>query len=761
MAPVKHAASSAASARTSRAGSTARDILKKRNRPYKTEQQLVFAKKRKLHLHTAAYTQAIPRGYTFLPVGTPDLAERCKEISRQKDYAVNVVNAKPASKNAHDPSHVSHHIARIGYHFRSEVVDEAREQLGYIFYYGEFVKEAELEQQRRQAAQQSIIAKTLAKYGVSTDGLAQQSQRESPDKVRAAIKELFPKIPDLDLGEIVRHAWEEGSDRVGTRSEIELPRRVQLATIARIRHMYTDYDRLLRAFEWKQAREMVEPVCLQKLIEWRGESDIEDDNELEEIVRETIVIDDDDDAPPGHGGETDDDSVIEIGDGDTSDASIEIIHHRAADNDFGVESAVEESRRRPDRHRPQKDTQDLHRAMARQMIGAARERMRTGGLGEFPAPQGNQAQQPQYPWSNANSETRVNVEPDQNGHFPEEIVVDGRRMVLARPRNTSSTTASFSGGSSQQYVALARHDDRVYIETHATPPQSYPLPVSRRASDEMIDRPVASIERDHHATPSNGRHMLPTHPPPATPGKVLLPWQHREDQLLPGLDLQHRSSKRARDHVQPPTADVEVIDLLSPPRHGRGTARSPKVIDDSDGRCVDRRMPNPHGIAMHTRPQAISRTLGVAPSRHYLAEPQQLPYDQLHRHALLGDSQHQQEWPPEQYRPPVEATRYIQIHTGAPPPEGFAQMPSHGSEYAREPYGLTGGAPPSYPYPSRGVHQPVHGAPAFVQQAPIGAHPQAMPLGTAPYGGASAQYAIPNGEHDVTRQPPTHYYYPT
>ncbi|KAK3620512.1 hypothetical protein LTR56_023347, partial [Elasticomyces elasticus] len=50
MAPLKRGTSRAASARTSRAGSTARDILKKRNKPYKTEHERVMAKKRKLRL---------------------------------------------------------------------------------------------------------------------------------------------------------------------------------------------------------------------------------------------------------------------------------------------------------------------------------------------------------------------------------------------------------------------------------------------------------------------------------------------------------------------------------------------------------------------------------------------------------------------------------------------------------------------------------------------------------------------------------------
>lgn len=33
-----------------------------------------------------------PRGYNFLPVGTPDLAELCKKKSRERELPVSVVN---------------------------------------------------------------------------------------------------------------------------------------------------------------------------------------------------------------------------------------------------------------------------------------------------------------------------------------------------------------------------------------------------------------------------------------------------------------------------------------------------------------------------------------------------------------------------------------------------------------------------------------------------------------------------------------------
>ena len=210
----------------------------------------------------------------------------------------------------------------------------------------------------------------MARHGLKPI-VDQTAMQESPAQVRGAIKELFPRIPDEDLEDIVTRAWQEGSHRVGTNAMLELPRRVQLATIARIRHTYTDYDQLLRAFGWAQARQDSEQDCLQKLIEWRGENDNEDDNELEEIVRETIVIDDDEEGIE-YGSEADDeDSDAEIS--DASDASIEVLHELAPEDDLGAESSFENSRQ----HRVDRRNDDV-----RQRIGAVRQQMRNG----FPPP---------------------------------------------------------------------------------------------------------------------------------------------------------------------------------------------------------------------------------------------------------------------------------------------------------------------------------------------------------------------------------------
>lgn len=85
----------------------------------------------------------------------------------------------------------------------------------------------------------------------------------------------------------------QGTAKVGTATDQPFIRRVHLAVGAHIRHMYTDYDNLLRTHKhnWLDARAMVQPVTLDKIIEWRDEKDEPD--AVEDILREVIVIPDD------------------------------------------------------------------------------------------------------------------------------------------------------------------------------------------------------------------------------------------------------------------------------------------------------------------------------------------------------------------------------------------------------------------------------------------------------------------------------------
>lgn len=292
------------------------------------------------------------------------------------------------------------------------------------------MKYSEAESKEVTEEKRSLWAGTLAKYGLSADLLP----RETHDQVRAAIKELFPKIPDQDLRDIVQHAWEEGSKRIGNAQGMDLARRAQLATIARIRHCFTDYDRLLKAFDWKEARSMVEPECLAKLIEWRGEVDDGQDDGLEEIVTEAIVIDDDDDV---HASEADDEDSPAEGD-------IDIVEH-AGDTDFDAETLDEGARRRfVDCHRPTEDMREQRRLLAKQKIDATRQRMRGYGpplrqVQNIPSPpplpqSKDLPPQPppplQYPHSQA-PPAAIEVRPDAHGKWPDMIITaDGRRLRL-------------------------------------------------------------------------------------------------------------------------------------------------------------------------------------------------------------------------------------------------------------------------------------------------------------------------------------------
>lgn len=234
-----------------------------------------------------------------------------------------------------DLTKISHNVHRIGYHFHVEVIQQACADLDYtLSTNGNFIS-------RQEARRQRYIEELLRKHSGSSGPLRLNSEQESLEQVSAAIKELFPRIPDEDLVGVVKHAWSPGTGRVG-QSDLDLPRRVQLAVGARIRHNYTDYDRLLSAFGWHDARAMTEQPSLEKLIEWRGDQP-DDEQEMEEILREIIVIDDDDEDTAGaaaNGSEADDeDSTAEQ---DHSDTRIEVTQHLPDDTDIGGESTFEE-----------------------------------------------------------------------------------------------------------------------------------------------------------------------------------------------------------------------------------------------------------------------------------------------------------------------------------------------------------------------------------------------------------------------------------
>jgi hypothetical protein len=175
-------------------------------------------------------------------------------------------------------------VHRIGFHFPTTVVDEVCAHYGIsLSASGTLIQEEDRQSfhQRRQGRNQR------------SDDMKDQITINT--KARDAIKDLFPNIPDNDLHQIIKTAFQKGQKKVGTATELPLVRRAQLSVVAHVRHMYTKYDSLLRRVQWNEARSMVEGPTLRKLVEWRGDDD-NGKEALEDVLREVIVISDDDES---------------------------------------------------------------------------------------------------------------------------------------------------------------------------------------------------------------------------------------------------------------------------------------------------------------------------------------------------------------------------------------------------------------------------------------------------------------------------------
>ncbi|WP_153409176.1 DUF2293 domain-containing protein [Nocardia macrotermitis] len=92
-------------------------------------------------------------------------------------------------------------------------------------------------------------------------------------KMAVEIQRLFPHCPPERATEIADHAAVRGSGRVGrsAAAKVLAAEAVTLAVIASIRHLDTDYDRLLmEGVPRKQARATIRPTLDRVLESWRG-----------------------------------------------------------------------------------------------------------------------------------------------------------------------------------------------------------------------------------------------------------------------------------------------------------------------------------------------------------------------------------------------------------------------------------------------------------------------------------------------------------
>lgn len=617
-----------------------------------------------------------PAGFQFLPVGTPELADHCKELSRLRGLPVNVVNAKPTNISAVDPKKISHHVHRIGYHFHSDVLDDACHALGYTYSNKRFVRNADL----RAQYENTRMARAMARHGFALD--QEPVEQENNEQVREAIKELFPRIPEDDLTAIVKHAWEKGAQRVGTSKGLELPRRVQLATTARIRHVYTDYDRLLRAFEWKEARALVEPTCVKKLIEWRGENEDDNDDELEEIVRETIVIDDDDDVgPPQRGSRTDDeDSAAETDQGYASDTSLEISHKPAAVEDLGAESHDERARKFLDRHQPPPRNVQQRHIDVRQKIGLAREQLRKAPV------QNQNVVRVHVPHDQTDGDT-IMIAGQRFHRVPPPVEVHRSPVYYAAPQlSPQGITPGSPYGPPQQYPTQQLHS-RPAAPSNGYTRHDQPV-ASIEPEDDLRRKAMASASAQQHNGYASGHRSLPASPQGSSGKRRRLDTNghngvqpHAQPQYTSPTDRYadgHRSSTRGAP--LPPSSYV---------------AQQPLVrINDDPHRTGN-------GISSHMVSRSGFVDAQVAPIQY-------VPLSQHH----TGHTGHLP-------RPPPRDEYHVQSRTGPATRVVYVERPQAG-------YGLP---------------QPQHGAPAAVQPAHVSVAAKCAPPIAAHY--APQKYYYP------------------
>lgn len=111
---------------------------------------------------------------------------------------------------------------------------------------------------------------------------------------------------------------------VGLQADIPLSRRVQLAVLAHIRHTHTRYDLLLKETSWENARKVVEPICLDFIIKWRGDEETGRD-QISEILREIVVISDSENSSDDSFDDDDDDYEDSSDEGEVSSTGSDLI----------------------------------------------------------------------------------------------------------------------------------------------------------------------------------------------------------------------------------------------------------------------------------------------------------------------------------------------------------------------------------------------------------------------------------------------------
>ncbi|KAI4864556.1 hypothetical protein F4820DRAFT_448866 [Hypoxylon rubiginosum] len=142
---------------------------------------------------------SLPRRYIFVPKGNAYITGNCRKQTRGEGKKVYVVH-----NSKHQPIGI-----RVPFAIYESVLEKHHET-------------------------QESRAKSVEKKDIKVKA-----------DFRASITSQFPQIPEGELAQIVEHATRKYSRRVGRTGTLDLAKKAQLAVRARIRHLHTEYDKML------------------------------------------------------------------------------------------------------------------------------------------------------------------------------------------------------------------------------------------------------------------------------------------------------------------------------------------------------------------------------------------------------------------------------------------------------------------------------------------------------------------------------------
>ena len=166
----------------------------------------------------------MPKGYKFLAKGNPYLTSLCRRMTIAEGKLLYVVTQKSKTLGLRAPRWII----------------------------SEVFKEEKATRERRKEA-------------VATRDSAIEKAFED------AAREQFPNMPAAETQVTIKRALKKRSGRVGRTGTLSIESKVRLAVAAHVRHVHTDYDKLIRQKGGREeARKVVQPAVIQLLQQWKG-----------------------------------------------------------------------------------------------------------------------------------------------------------------------------------------------------------------------------------------------------------------------------------------------------------------------------------------------------------------------------------------------------------------------------------------------------------------------------------------------------------